>query len=206
MADRRSNSLLVGLLFLGLFTLIGCSEDTGLNPLPADATILAFGDSLTEGYGVSRDQSYPAILQGMSGYSVINAGISGEITLNGKKRLPDVLAETQPDLVVLIEGGNDILRNLNLTETKNNLAAMIEMIEARDIQVVLIGVPEKNLFSNSAPFYQELADQYEIAFDGSLIASLLRNPRYKSDPIHFNAAGYRKMAEEILRIIESSSD
>ena len=114
------------------------------------------------------------------------------------------MEKTNPDLLILIEGGNDILRNKNPNETKANLAAMIKLAKRQGIAVVMLGIPEKKLFSNSAPFYDELAEEFELVFDNDLIAGLLRTASYKSDAIHFNDQGYRKMAEGIHDLLKDN--
>ena len=186
-----------------LLLVVSCSNDK-LDPLPDNAVILAFGDSLTKGKGVSEVDSYPKVLSELSGRSVINAGISGEITTDGLARLPAVLDDTQPDLMILLEGGNDILRNINIQTTKSNLAAMIETAHGRGIPVILIGVPEKKLFSDSASIYPELADEHDLVFDEDLVADLLRNASFKSDAVHLNATGYRAMAEKIHELLNDN--
>jgi len=187
-------------LAIGLIFLQGC-EQSRLAPVPDDGVILAFGDSLTLGVGTLPANSYPGVLAELSGRRVVNAGISGEVTAEGVARLARTLEETDPDLIVLLEGGNDILRNESPAKIKRNLAAMIEIAESRGVEVVLIGVPERNLFSNSAPFYSELAEEHELVFQDELIARLLRTARYKSDAVHFNERGYRVMAEDIFELL-----
>ncbi|TCK08260.1 lysophospholipase L1-like esterase [Marinobacterium mangrovicola] len=186
-------SLVLG---LAVFVLAGCSDEK-LSPLGDYARILAFGDSLTAGYGVSSEQSYPSVLAELSGREVINAGISGEETSEGVSRLATLLERESPELLILFEGGNDILRNRNLAQTKSNLAQMIEQARAADIQVMLVGVPQKSLFSSAAPFYAELAEEYDLAYLEGTVAELLREPAYKSDQVHFNAEGYRRLAQAI---------
>lgn len=188
-------------LLLACTLLQGCSDDR-LSALPAQATILAFGDSLTAGYGVDKAHSYPSVLQALSGRRVINAGISGEVTADGLARLPGLLDQHKPQLLILLEGGNDILRNQSQAQTRANLQQMIELARARGVEVVLIGVPHKSLFASSAPLYGELAERYQLPFADTLVASLLRSPGYKSDAVHFNAAGYRKLAEEIHALLQ----
>lgn len=183
--------------------LSGCSEPK-LEPIKYGGTILAFGDSLTFGVGTAQTHSYPAVLAELSGLNVINAGISGETTESGLKRLPLELDRTAPDLIILIEGGNDILQNKSEFSIKSNLRKMIELAQSRDIPVVLIGVPQKRLFSDSAPLFQELAEDYQLVFDGTLIGSLLRSPSSKSDHVHFNTEGYRKMAESIYELLSDN--
>ena len=122
------------------------------------------------------------------------------------ERLPGVLDRVRPDLLILCHGGNDILRSLDLAAARNNLAAMLDMAAERGIPVVLLGVPEMRLFSNVAPFYDELAEQYAVIYLDDALAKLLRNPRYKSDPIHLNAAGYRALAQAIHeRLVEEGA-
>jgi lysophospholipase L1-like esterase len=186
-----------------LITLSGCGSSE-LAPISKRGTILAFGDSLTLGVGTTKINSYPSVLAQLSGRTVINAGISGETTSRGLARLPEVLDRTMPDLLLLIEGGNDILRNQSKSVLKANLQQMIELAKGRDIPVVLIGIPEKSLFSNSAPLYEELAEQYQLVFDDSLIGGLQRSPSLKSDIVHFNKQGYRKMAESIYELLDDN--
>ena len=179
-----------------IFILAACS-DIKLTPLSSDATILAFGDSLTHGVGGGKGNDYPKVLSELTGLKVINAGISGETTEGGLKRFESVLTDSSADLIILMEGGNDILRNKNLEQTKQNLSRMIEIAQNQGVEVILIGVPQKQLFSDSAPFYRELAEEHQLVFDGETLSGLLRSQQYKSDPIHLNAAGYRKFAERI---------
>lgn len=185
-----------------MLLLIACDSAPQLRPVPPQGVILAFGDSLTAGAGVDREHSYPAVLARLSGRRVINAGVSGEETAEGLARLPEVLYRTRPDLLLLLEGGNDILRNRSAEQTKNNLASMVELARRQGVQTVLIAVPAKSLFSDAAPFYRELAEEYQLVFEDDLIAGLLRRGGYKSDAIHFNRAGYRVMAESIYELLE----
>lgn len=195
----------IKILSVLVFTILlnGCN-DPKLDPIEKGGTILAFGDSLTDGVGTTRSRSYPAVLADLTGLNVINAGVSGETTDRGLERLPVELERSSPDLVILIEGGNDILRNISHSVIKQNLRVMIEMSQSRGIPVVLIGVPKKSLFSSSAPFYEELAEDFDLVYDGSLIVDLLRDPSLKSDQIHFNEAGYQEMAESIHDLLENS--
>lgn len=187
---------------LNVGLLLGGCADPKLSPIGSDGVILAFGDSLTVGVGTSAENSYPVILESLAQVKVVSSGVSGETTVEGVKRLPLVLDRIRPDVLILVQGGNDILRKHKFDDIKANLNSMIEMAQARDIPVVLLGVPQKNIFSDSAPFYESLAQTYDLVFDGELIAQLLRSPALKSDPIHFNAQGYRKLAEGIYDLLE----
>ena len=188
-------------VFVIVLNLSACSGTPSLSYLPENAVVLAFGDSLTAGMGASAANSYPSVLSQLAERNVVNAGVSGEETAQGVKRLAGVLRQVNPDLLLLLEGGNDILRNRDLRRTKQNLAAMIELAHSMEIEVVLIGVPEKRLFSSVAPLYEELADQYKIVLIDNLLASLLRKSQYKSDAVHLNKQGYRVMAESIYAVL-----
>ncbi len=190
----------VTLFILALF-IQGCDSQKPLSRVSTEATILAFGDSLTQGVGTTKQHSYPSVLAQLSGRKVVNAGISGELTEQGLARLESVIDKNSPDLIILLEGGNDILRNRNLQQTKQNLTAMIALAKQKGVQLVLIGVPQKQLFSDVAPFFKELAEEHKLVFDGELISSLLRKRSNKSDMVHFNKSGYQKMAEAIYQLL-----
>lgn len=183
----------------------GCSKQPKLQEMPADGVILAFGDSLTAGYGTTPENSYPSILEMLSGHKVINAGISGETTANGLERFASTLDEAKPSLVILMEGGNDILQSQNLNNTADNLLKMINEAKARNIPIFLVGIPAKGILNpKTAEFYNNLAKQTGVLYDGKLVASLIKKEELKSDLVHFNAAGYQKMAEAIYDDLKQS--
>lgn len=182
-----------------------CDEAVDLDALVPGDTILAFGDSLTFGKGVTRDKAYPAVLQTLSGYTVINAGISGETTTEGRQRLPSALAEYTPTLVILFEGGNDVLRNTPAERVKSNLDAMIKEIQSSGAAVALVAVPERSLFSSAAPWYGELAEAHGLPLEDRIVSKLLKTPSMKSDAVHFNEAGYRALAEAVHALLTEHS-
>ncbi|TNI60274.1 arylesterase [Aeromonas media] len=195
---------LVGRCVTGLLCLLlaACGEP-GFRPLAAGETILAFGDSLTEGRGVNPAQSYPSVLASLSGHPVINGGVSGELSRAGRARLPGLLAEHRPALVILLEGGNDILHGSGEGALKANLAAMIEAVQGSGAQVLLVAVPRKSLFADGAPLYGELAEQYGLVLDNDSLGELLRTPGLKSDAVHLNAQGYGALAERLHRLLQA---
>jgi lysophospholipase L1-like esterase len=191
----KSLMRIAAILLIGL--LQGCSDTPSLDFVPEDGVILAFGDSLTVGVGASQKDSYPSVLARLSQRRVINAGVSGEVTREGLKRLPVILEESQPQLVILLQGGNDILKGKDIGLTKANLSAMISMIQNQGADVILIGVPEKKLFSDVASIYKELAVEHNVVLLDDTLSGLLKNNKYKSDPIHLNVVGYQKLAEVV---------
>jgi len=192
-------------LLISFFALTACSEPS-FEKLEEGSVIVAFGDSLTQGVGVSVEKSYPAILQKLSGYKVVNLGVSGEITAQGLVRFAQILEQEKPGLIVLLEGGNDILKNIPREQTKENLAKMIALAQANHIAVLLVGVPEKSIFFSSAPLYESLADQWSIPLENNIVGHLMRRTSMKSDYVHFNEKGYQKLAEAIyLKLQESGA-
>lgn len=186
-----------------ILILSGCNSSK-LTLLPQNGTILAFGDSLTIGKGVNITDSYPSALEELSGRKVINAGIIGEETSEGLLRLKKILTEIKPDLVILLEGGNDILRDKDSTLIKENLSKMIELTQDNKIPVVLVGVPDKTLVADSAIIYKELSEKYNLILEESIIKTLLINPEYKYDDHHFNKKGYRLLAESIYKVLKDN--
>lgn len=184
--------------------LSGCGDSPELPSLQEDAVILAFGDSLTHGNGADKNQSYPAVLESLLGRKVINAGVSGEISEQGLKRLPGLLDQHRPDLLILCHGGNDILRQKDMNETADNLRAMIDLAGERGVPVVMLGVPRPGLFLSSADIYKEIADAADVLFIEDLIPDILGDKSLKSDTVHPNADGYRRMAESIYALLQES--
>ena len=168
-----------------------------LRELPPDAVVLAFGDSLTYGTGALPDQSYPAVLQKAISRTVINAGVPGETTSEGLARLPHLLDRYHPALVLLCLGANDMLRGLDEGAAAENLKEMIRMIEKQGAQVVLIGVPRPNLLMSTPEFYRRIAEEFSIPYLENAMSDVLKKNSLKSDFIHPNAKGYRKLAEAV---------
>jgi len=200
----RLSTFLISLLLLIASVIAVKHYRTPLSPLElkADATILAFGDSLTYGYGALPHESYPARLEQKLHRTVINAGIPGELSEQGLQRLPPLLHKYHPDILILCHGGNDLLQKKSLTSLRYNLEQMIRLARAQQIEVVLIAVPEFGLLHlEPLPVYEELAKAYRLPIESNILSGLLHDNRYKSDYIHPNAAGYEKMAEAVEKIV-----
>ncbi len=184
--------------------LAACDRAPTLPKLNSHDVIVAFGDSLTHGTGASEDTSYPAVLATLTGRTVINAGVPGDTTTSGLQRLPAVLSEYKPRLVLLCLGGNDMLRKQPTATTENNLRLLVQTIQASGAQVVLIGVPEPKLFGGAPDFYTRIADEMQLPLEREAFNDVLKDNRLKSDPIHANADGYRQVAERLAQFLRET--
>jgi len=182
----------------------GCSKPAKLPPLAPDAVVLAFGDSLTYGTGAAEDNTYPAQLERLIGRRVVRAGVPGEVTAAALERLPGALDEYGPGLLLLCIGGNDFLRRLGTAQASANVREMVKLARGRGVEVVLVGTPEPGLSVSPPDFYAEIAKEFRVPYEGSVIGEVLRNADLKSDPIHPNERGYRLIAERLAELLKSS--
>ena len=172
-----------------------------LKPLNNTQSILAFGDSLTFGYGANPDQSYPTQLSKLIDIDVINEGINGEVSKRGLARLEALLESHQPQMLLLCHGANDMLQKQDLARMKNNVKAMIKLAQDRDIQVVLIAVPSVGLLTPLKE-YQEIADEMHVTLANDILSDVLGNRKMHSDVIHPNALGYKEIAIQLQKLLK----
>jgi acyl-CoA thioesterase-1 len=198
---RRGNLCAI---FLFLFLFACTNTQLTLSRLPDDAVILAFGDSLTSGVGAPPGSSYPEILENLINRKVIKSGIPGETSGEGLVRLPSELATHRPKLVLLCIGGNDLLRRMDLEKTAGNVSRMVQMIRNSGAEVVIIGVPKPGLVLSTARFYKTISEDMEVPLEGSLVPDILAESKLRSDPIHPNAEGYKRLAEGIADFLRKT--
>jgi len=181
---------------LGAALLAGCGQPQ-LAPLAPGDRVLAFGDSLTRGTGAGRDQGYPEHLARQTGLEVHNAGVPGETSDEGLRRLPALLQEIRPKLVILCHGGNDILQRQDPAQSRQNIEAMVRLARTAGSEVILLAVPTPGLWLDAAPIYGEIGEELGVPVDLDSIPELLRQPAMKSDQVHFNSRGYAELARRI---------
>jgi acyl-CoA thioesterase-1 len=174
----------------------------------AASTVLVFGDSLSAGYGIAVEQSWPALLakrleDSRVPWSVSNASISGETTAGGRARFAAALDRARPSVVVLALGANDGLRGLSLRQMRDNLTAMIQGAKARKARVLLIGM---KLPPNYGPDYvrqfeqafAEVANSEQVPLLPFLLAPIaLDAGAFQPDGLHPNAAAQPKLLDYV---------
>ena len=182
---------------------------TKAHDLPA---IVAFGDSITAGYGLGEDQSYTTLLQrklDQAGYRyrVVNAGVSGDTSAGGARRI-DWALEGNVKYLILELGANDGLRGLPVAEMKKNLAAIIEGAQARNVTVILAGMEAPpNLGGDyTAQFrsaFRDLAKKYDVELIPFVLEGIGGRPEMNQpDGIHPNAEGEKLLTENVWRALE----
>jgi acyl-CoA thioesterase-1 len=200
----RSHSILVGALLVL----------TALHSLSARPVIVFFGDSLTAGYGVEPEQAYPALIQEMTktaGYDVqvVNAGLSGETTAAGLRRI-DWILNRPIDIFVLALGGNDGLRGIPIGETKHNLDAILVKVAIRypEVQLILAGMESPpNMGETFTQAFRAVFPEIAEKRNALLIPFLLEGVGGEQDlnlqdGIHPNPEGHRLVAENVWTVLQ----
>jgi lysophospholipase L1-like esterase len=177
----------------------GWASEPQQDILPAGSTVIALGDSLTYGYGASPETAYPTVLADLSKWRVINAGVNGDTSSDVLARV-EKITKQNPNLVLLGVGGNDVLQRIQSDTTRANITAIIDTLQAKNIDVILVAEPHLSasaLFGKVSdnPLYEDIADAKDIPLYSSGWSAVLSDDTLKSDQIHANAAGYRQFAE-----------
>ncbi len=217
------------MLFVVLFLLGGCDGSCQPDPSlektqeqePSDRaaasseqkTIVFLGDSLTAGYGLTKDEAFPARVRelmaqnGWDQWNVVNAGVSGDTTKGGLERLNWVL-RSRPQVAFVCLGANDGLRGLSLEESQNNLNAIVESLKAANVEVLLGGMelPENYGEEYTRSFrkmYQELAKSHGVSLLPFLLEGMALKPELTlDDGIHPNAEGAQVIAEHVWEFLQ----
>ncbi len=194
-----------------MILLAGCGPVAAAPPRP----LLVLGDSLSAAYGLSPRDGWVALLErrlqaASPARRVVNASISGETSAGGLARLPPLLAEHRPAVVLVELGANDGLRGLPLAELRANLARILEAIRAADAHAVLLGI---ELPVNYGPRYRDelramyrgLADEFNVPLVPFLLAGVALDPALmQDDGLHPRAAGEPKVLENVWPVLEAA--
>lgn len=177
--------------------------------------IFILGDSLTEGYGVSKSESYPELLDGLLNkshpgvYKVISAGISGSTTSSGLNRLKWIL-KTNPYMVVLTLGSNDGMRGIPVATIYNNLEQMLKLLADNKIKCALTGIKAPPNYGveytrSFEKIWVELNKKYKPIWFPFLLEGVAGEKELNiEDGIHPNSKGHKKMAENLYQVLKGS--
>lgn len=198
----------------GLLHLAGASGLTALlaacgkrgpraHAVPSGASVLALGDSLTAGVGADAATSYPSVLAGLTGWKLVNAGVSGDTSAQALERLPALLAQHMPSLVLVCIGGNDFLRSVPEAQTRAQVHDICTQAKASGAQVLLIGVPRPNALAAATGrlhdhvLYADVAEELKLPLFSDGWGQVLGDPALRADQVHANAQGYRAFAQAL---------
>lgn len=185
-----------------------CTDAPRFDPLPDDAAVLAFGDSVTHGTGAGPGEDYPSRLAALTGWRVVNAGIPGDTARRATERIGDALRSAAPALAIIELGGNDFLRRQPAADVKEDLRAIVRAAREAGAIPVLVGVPELSAFAaltgrlSDSPIYAALAAEEDVLLVDEVLAEVLSDESLRADRIHPNAAGYRVIADRIAATLE----
>ena len=198
LSDRRIVAGGSVALLLVLTWLLWPSPYSGVKNLGSNgSSIIAFGDSLTAGYGVAKGDDYPSKLSSRSGIAIVNAGVSGDTTEAALARIDDDVLSKNPRIVIVGLGGNDYLRGVPITVTEGNLRTIVRRVQGTGGMVVLLGFTFPSINANYGTMYERVADEEGCLFVPEMLEGILTNPALKSDEIHPNTPGYELMAERV---------
>jgi acyl-CoA thioesterase I len=192
--------------------LAGCGKRKAAKgrAVPTGAVVLALGDSITHGSGAAPEASYPVQLAALTGWSVVNGGVPGDTAAQAQARLPALLAEHRPALVIVSLGGNDFLHRLPDADTEGHLRGIVAAAREAGAQVLLVAVPRPTLAAavgaglSDHPLYEKLAGELALPLHAGGWVRVLGDEKLKSDAIHANAAGYRVFAEGLVATLRQS--
>ena len=210
-SQARRRALLASLAAMALAPLAACGrKPPRAQALPAGATVLALGDSLTSGVGASADTAYPAVLQRLTGWKVVNGGVSGDTSAQALDRLPGLLQKHNPALVIVSIGGNDFLRRQSSATTRANVQRICADARTSGAQVLLVAVPELSLLAATTgrlsdhALYAEIADELKLPVHTKGWSAVLADASLRSDQIHANAAGYERFAQGLVQTLRDT--
>ncbi len=190
-----------------LWFLLGPEPSIKNAPLKEENTgpILFFGDSLVEGVGASRGKDLPSQLALALREPVLNYGIAGDTTKEALSRTSQARAE-KPRLAILLLGGNDFLRKIPREETASNLEEIITQFQADGAIVLVLGVRSGIISGGSDDFYEAIAEKTGAAYEEDVLRGVFGKTNLMSDTIHPNDAGYTKITERLIPVIEELLD
>ncbi|HWT81731.1 MAG TPA: GDSL-type esterase/lipase family protein [Candidatus Methylomirabilis sp.] len=198
-------AVLLVILTVGWYFLRVKTSDFGrvANLKAPGEVVVFFGDSITQGYGVRPEDSFPSLVAKELGVAFVNAGNAGDTTAAGLARIERDVSIHQPRLTVVEFGGNDFLHRLPRDETLNNLDAMVKTLVSRGMMVVVLEVNVALVGDPYVEGYRAVARRHGAVLIEDVMQGILGNPDLKVDGIHPNALGHRLIADRVIRVLRS---
>ena len=208
---KHTRSLSGRLRVSGLFSCFCLSlAILGCSPEPRQATsgtkVIAFGDSLVQGKGAARDKNWVSLLSQRYDVTILNKGKNGDTTSAALARLERDVLSNDPRVVLILLGGNDVLRRVSKDITFKNLSEMIDRIQQVGAAVVLIGVRGGLLLDWYDSAFESLALAKRTYFIPDILEGIFDNPALLADPIHPNSQGHQRMADRIAPVLEKAME
>ena len=197
--------LIVLVVAIAAYFLVPRSGNYKNLPPTAQGDWIAYGDSLTAGFGAGDGADYPSLLGQQLGIKIHNYGIPGNTTQDGLARL-DAALQLRPKVVLLCLGGNDGLRGLPLSQAMENLGTMIDSFHQAGSFVVLIGIRSPSLRDKNAEAFEQLAKDKQVFYISDILDDVIGRPSLMSDYIHPNDAGYRAIADRLGKELQPVLD
>jgi acyl-CoA thioesterase I len=197
------NSIYQRIIVCALALIIIACGNEKLPAIPRGTKVLILGDSLSYGTGASEGQDYPTLLAQNTGWNIVNAGVPGDTSEQGLARLPNLLEEHQPKLLMIELGGNDFLQKLPISQTRENISAIIQVAKLKGISTLLIAIPDYEPVKaalgglSDHPLYAALAEETHTPLIEETFTSVLSKNSLKADYVHPNAQGYRVVEAQL---------
>ncbi len=189
---------IVTLAFLSYNATQYLTDDYNVNPVPYDRfDVVILGDSITEGLGASEGRDYVSLLRAHTGVKIRNSGIREYKTGDALIRLDTDVLAYDPDIVVILLGGNDFIKRTPKEETFSNLSQIIGKLQEEDVAVLLVGVPGGLFFDSYKNEFDALASEFGVAYIPNVLEGVIGTFRYMKDPLHPNDVGHQILFERI---------
>ena len=172
------------------------------NMPPRGARLAAFGDSLIEGVGSTRGGGFVSLLEERLNVPILNAGRAGDTTRDALRRLPALLKE-EPDIVLVLLGGNDALRRVPPEETFENLRTIITRLQEEGAVVVVLGVSGGFFQKQYARGFTLLAKELRVPYIPNVLKGIVGRPELTADLVHPNDAGYARIADRVEPLLRA---
>ena len=209
MKRRHLLHLLAGVPAAALLAACGKRKPSAA-ALKPDARVLALGDSLTFGYGAPPSAAWPMKLGELTGWQIENEGLNGDTSAGALERLTALLAAGSYDAILIGIGGNDMLRGVSPSATRENLASLVSQARAHTPYVALLATPAPDAMRaavgslSDAPFYEEIAKSGQALLVANVYSSVLSDASLRSDRIHANAEGYARVAQQLAEQLKAA--